>query len=30
MNPDEFSRYIHAENVRWKKLFASGVVTVED
>ncbi len=28
--PAEFGRYIHAENLRWKKLFADGVVRAEE
>lgn len=30
MTPAGFGRYIRAENARWKKLFADGVVSVEE
>ena len=30
MTPDEFGKYIHAENTRWKKLFADGLIRIEE
>jgi tripartite-type tricarboxylate transporter receptor subunit TctC len=30
MTPDEFGQYIHAENTRWKKLFADGLIRIEE
>jgi len=30
MTPAEFGRYIHAENTRWKKLFADGLIRIEE
>ena len=30
MTPAEFGRYIHAENARWKKLFADGLIRIEE
>lgn len=30
MTPDEFGRYIHAENTRWKKLFDDGLIRIEE
>jgi tripartite-type tricarboxylate transporter receptor subunit TctC len=30
MTPTEFGRYIHAENTRWKKLFADGLIRIEE
>jgi tripartite-type tricarboxylate transporter receptor subunit TctC len=30
MTPAEFRQYIHAENVRWKKIFADGSVRVDE
>ena len=30
MTPAEFGRYIHAENARWKKIFADGLVRIEE
>ncbi|HYN27046.1 MAG TPA: tripartite tricarboxylate transporter substrate binding protein, partial [Burkholderiales bacterium] len=30
MTPAEFGQYIHAENARWKKLFADGLIRIEE
>ena len=30
MSPAEFGRYIHTENTRWKKLFADGLIRIEE
>jgi tripartite-type tricarboxylate transporter receptor subunit TctC len=30
MTPAEFGQYIHAENTRWKKLFADGLIRIEE
>ena len=30
MTPAEFGRYIHAENTRWKKLFADDLIRIEE
>ena len=30
MTPAEFGRYIHAENARWKKMFADGLMRIEE
>jgi tripartite-type tricarboxylate transporter receptor subunit TctC len=30
MTPAEFGQYIHAENTRWKKLFADGLMHIEE
>jgi hypothetical protein len=30
MTSVEFGQYIHAENARWRKIFADGLVRIEE